>query len=389
VKRILFLSYYFEPDLCAGSFRNSTLFKELYSQIDANTEVVVITTMPHRYASYDAKAMEYEGLNNIVIHRINIKKHKGDIFNQIKAFAFFYVNASKIYRKQKFDLVYASSSRLFTAFLGYRASRITKAKLYLDIRDIFVDTMNEVLKKKLVRFFSLIVLNCVERMAFSNANHINLISGGFKTYFNKYPKPNYSFFSNGIDDDFSNWEDQNNSNNLVRRIMYAGNIGEGQGLEYIIPQAAKKLEGNYEFIIIGDGGTRHKLQQAIHEERIKNVVIMNPVNRKELKEIYKTADFLFIHLNDYKAFEKVLPSKVFELAAINKPIIAGVSGYAYSFFENNIDNVILFKPKDVNSLITQLENYNYKKEFRYAFIEKYNRKKINSDMVKSILSYVY
>ena len=27
--KILFLTYYFEPDLCAGSFRNTSLFKEL------------------------------------------------------------------------------------------------------------------------------------------------------------------------------------------------------------------------------------------------------------------------------------------------------------------------------------------------------------------------
>ena len=48
--RILFLSYYFRPDLSAGSFRSSALVQELVSQ--PNSEVDVFTTKPNRYASF-------------------------------------------------------------------------------------------------------------------------------------------------------------------------------------------------------------------------------------------------------------------------------------------------------------------------------------------------
>ena len=50
--KILFLTYYFEPDLCAGSFRNTSLFKELLNQLTDNDFVHVITTQPHRYKSF-------------------------------------------------------------------------------------------------------------------------------------------------------------------------------------------------------------------------------------------------------------------------------------------------------------------------------------------------
>ena len=44
----------------------------------------------------------------------------------------------------------------------------------------------------------------------------------------------------------------------------------------------------------------------------------------ELLNYYNQANILFLHLNSIKAFEKVLPSKIFEYAASNKPILAGV-----------------------------------------------------------------
>jgi glycosyltransferase involved in cell wall biosynthesis len=171
-------------------------------------------------------------------------------------------------------------------------------------------------------------------------------------------------------------------------IVYAGNIGEGQGLEKIIPLSAKRLGEKYNFLIIGDGGSKQKLKNEILKQEVTNVELRNPVNREELKQIYGNADFLFLHLNDYKAFEKVLPSKIFELAAYDKPIIAGVSGYAFQFIKENIPNVILFNPCDVNSFVGQIQNYRYKTMIRSDFIEHYKRSRINKEMAQSILKFV-
>ena len=79
-------------------------------------------------------------------------------------------------------------------------------------------------------------------------------------------------------------------------------------------------------MIIGDGGAKNILKSEINRLELKNVIIQNPINRKELQEVYKNADFLFLHLNDYPAFKKVLPSKIFELATFNKPILVLLVG---------------------------------------------------------------
>ena len=74
--KILFLTFYFEPDLCAGSFRNSPLAIELSKRLGADDELHVVTTMPNRYKSFKEDAQEYEERGNMKIQRITIPNHK-------------------------------------------------------------------------------------------------------------------------------------------------------------------------------------------------------------------------------------------------------------------------------------------------------------------------
>ena len=391
MKRIVYLTFYFRPDLCAGSFRNSPLALELAKKAK-EVLIDVYTTLPNRYSTFDADAPEFEEFNNLRIHRISMPPHKSGMLDQVFSFLKYYKEVSRLNKGKKADLVFASSSRLFTAFLGYRIARKTKIPLYLDIRDIFVDTMNDVLKSKILKTVLLPVLKFIESITFNYAKHINLISGGFKEYFQKYKKSTFSFYSNGIDDEFlieNNIALNNNSGSAKKVIVYAGNIGEGQGLHKIVPQTAKLLGDRFEFLIIGDGGTKILLQKEIEKVGINNVILKNPINRKELQNVYSSADYLFLHLNDYPAFRKVLPSKIFELATFKKPILAGVSGFSAQFIIDEINNSFVFNPCDSKALANHLlnpdENLNID---RSDFIQKFKRSIINEKMATSILNYI-
>ena len=200
--KILYLTFYFEPDLCAGSFRNTPLAKELARELGASGEVHVVTTSPNRYSSFKQEAPQFEKQGNLFIHRIKIPSHSSGIIDQTRSFTTFFRTAIKIARGQHYDLVFASSSRLFTSFLGKIISRSQKSPLYLDVRDIFVDTIAEVVKNKIFRAAGLPFIRRIERYTFSEATHINLISKGFEPYFARYKKARYSSFSNGIDPEF-------------------------------------------------------------------------------------------------------------------------------------------------------------------------------------------
>lgn len=384
---ILFLSFYFEPDLCAGSFRNTPLFKELLNNITEDDYIHVITTEPNRYSTFQVSSLAEEIGMNYKINRVAVPKHTSGMLDQAKSFSVFYRKAFKLIKGEQFDLVYASSSRLFTAFLGRRCASKFKCPLFLDIRDIFVDTMKSIFENnKLIQIPALMVLKLVENYTFSKATHINLVSEGFREYFSKYKRPKFTYYTNAIDEVFMNAGLPSKQD--VKKpyiITYAGNIGSGQGLEKVIPEAAQKLGDDYEFHIIGDGGTKPKLEECIKGMGVKNVKLMNPVARKELIEHYNASTFLFFHLNDLEAFKKVLPSKMFEYGAFDKPIIAGVSGYASKFVKENIPNHILFNPTDVDDLVKQLLEYKLKFEERKDFKKNFSRTNINQELATYIL----
>lgn len=394
MKRILFLSFYFKPDLCAGSFRNSPLLEELARQAARSGAMVdVFTTLPQRYSTFAQKAPELEEYGNLRIERIAVPQHKSGIKDQILTFRKFFSEVSHRARRRKYDLVYASSSRLFTAYLGYRVAKREGLPLYLDIRDIFVDTINEVVKNPILKAAILPLLKWVEMRTFTYAEHINLISEGFKPYFLKFGKSATTCFTNGIDEVFIKAAREASPRTPVtrpRRIVYAGNMGDGQGLHKIIPKAAKLLGEGYEFHLIGDGGARKLLVDMIRESGAGNVVIKDPMSRDALIKEYLEADYLFIHLNDYEAFKKVLPSKIFELGVFQKPIVAGVGGHAHEFLKRYLPETILFAPGDYADMVRQLKADQVERSIpdRQDFINSFRRDAINTRMAESILTYL-
>lgn len=389
MKRILYLSFYFEPDLSACSFRNSPLAKELAKQLEGRAIIDVITTMPNRYSSFSVESAKEEWASNLSIHRVDLPKHKKGFLGQVNSFRYYYFSVKKLIKNKSYDLVFASSSKLFTAFLGYQISQKMKIPLYLDIRDIFTDTLNDVLKNKTLKKILLPLMRIIEKRIFCNAKHINLISGGFAAYFKQFKQINYSFYTNGIDDEFIHSEEYADSlPNSPIIITYAGNIGEGQGLHKIIPETAKLLGDKYYFRIIGDGGAKILLKDAIQQLQLTNVSLENPIKRTALIEVYKKSHFLFIHLNDYVAFEKVLPSKVFEIGAFPRPMIAGVNGYSRSFIQQHLTDCILVNPTDSKNLADKIQKYSFEIPQRNLFIQQFSRKRINTEMATSIASYL-
>jgi len=385
------LSFYYRPDLCAGSFRNTALVEALEKQLGPDDTIDVVTTMPNRYHTFKEEAQESEKVGNVQITRIPLPEHKSGFMDQIWSFRA-YQSATWKYLKSvdtsKYDIVVASSSRLFTAFLGARVANKIRKPLYLDIRDIFTETIDNVIDNKLVRYSLLPLIYKIEHYTIKSATHLNIVSGGFEKYFREYYKGPITEFTNGIDEVFlkNDFDSQNQNEKPI--ITYAGNIGEGQGLEKIVPETAEKLSDRFIFQIIGDGGTKNKLKEEIQKRDLQNVKLVDPVNREELLKYYRDSDYMFLHLNDYEAFEKVLPSKIFEYAATKKPMIAGVGGFSAQFIKNNIEDAILFTPCNADELVRKLDGYKINSNDRAEFIEKYRRDSIMDEMARSIISYV-
>lgn len=380
--RILLLSFYFEPDLSAGSFRMAGLVEALQRQIGPEVRIDVMTTQPNRYASYSQAALPEEVRGAVTVKRFALPAHRSGFLDQSRAFAAYAYQVIKATRGSQYDLVFATSSRLFTATLGaFVASRV-RAPLYLDIRDIFVDTLQDVLSPLASRLL-LPVFRLVEKLTVRRASHVNLVSAGFLEYFrDRYPTACFSVIPNGIDDLFMGVDYAKEAAGPKTIVLYAGNIGEGQGLVRIIPGLARAFRESHEFWIVGDGGQRSQLESATAD--LSNVKIMSPVSRKDLLALYRCCDILFLHLNDYPAFRKVLPSKLFEYAVTGKPIVAGVAGYAALFLQQ-VRGAMVFQPCHVEEGVATIRDVKPGPVSRQPFVERYSRAQLMQELAISLL----
>ncbi|WP_052451956.1 glycosyltransferase family 4 protein [Noviherbaspirillum autotrophicum] len=372
--KILILSFYYPPDLSAGSFRTASLIERLSPKLPKDATVDIITTQPNRYHALTDAAPKEECNGNVRIRRIMLPSHKSGMRDQAKAFSVFFYRVLEMTAAQRYDLVYGTSSRLFTAVLAAVVARRVSARLYLDIRDIFVDTMKDVLPAHLARP-SLPFLSAIERFAINRADRINLVSAGFLPWYQqRYPNKVFDVHPNGIDDAFllpmPTAPTQHRERPLV---LYAGNIGEGQGLHLVLPKLAQRCADRFDFLVIGAGGRRAALEAELAKAKVSNVLLRDPVQRNDLIPLYQSADVLFLHLNAYDAFLKVLPSKLFEYAAIGKPILAGVAGYAAEFIRTEIPHAGVFAPCDANAGENALRGLSLETKQCSVFIKKYCR----------------
>jgi len=387
--QILILTNYFTPDFSAGSFRMQALMEAALRSNDQDIQIDIYTTFPNRYGNKSKDLAKIEIQKNVRIHRIRIPSHRGKIIFQAMAYIIFFIKVLAKTKGKNYDLVFATSSRLITAVLGALIARRNSAILFLDIRDLFTDTLAD-LFRGLVKLLFLPVLKIIEKWTLASADAVNIVSPGFMQHVKELAKTkNISIITNGIDKTFLiDMPQIKHSPGSELKILYAGNIGNGQGLENIIPKAAKRLENIASFKIIGAGGRKNALELALSKAKCSNVIVEAPIERKKLVLEYHEADILFLHLNDYLAFEKVLPSKIFEYASTGKPIVAGVSGCAKKLLVSEVIGSFIFKPNDVDAfvnIVTSLKSTMIKYD-RTEFKVQYSRDELMDNLFETIIN---
>jgi len=291
------------------------------------------------------------------------------------------------------DFLIGTTGRLMTGVLtGILAWRLS-IRYFIDLRDIFSETISGLFSRKSRMFGSItkVFFSFLDCRLLRNASGVNIVSEGFHDYFRNegLNTSEWTFFPNGVDKEFLNFQFERSSiSEDLKIILYAGNIGSGQGLETIVPSVAKQLGNRFRFVIVGDGGKSSQLMAQIKKEGISNVEMVLPVSRTVLINYYNKADILFLHLNNIQAFHRVLPSKIFEYAAIRKPIVAGLSGYSSKFIKNQLPYACVFEPGDTKGAylsILKASKVNVPLKVVDQFIHKYSRDSIMESMAKHLL----
>jgi hypothetical protein len=89
-----------------------------------------------------------------------------------------------------------------TAFLGARVSKVLNAPLFLDIRDIFTESIRDVYRGP-VGAMLFWAFSWVERYTLRRARRVTVVSEAFRRYYEtRYPVLELGLHTNGIDDVF-------------------------------------------------------------------------------------------------------------------------------------------------------------------------------------------
>jgi glycosyltransferase involved in cell wall biosynthesis len=97
-------------------------------------------------------------------------------------------------------------------------------------------------------------------------------------------------------------------------------------------RAARRLRArgrdDVRFLLVGDGAVREELEAQRARGGLDAVVFTGRQPKGEMPAFLAATDACLVHLTRTELFKTVLPSKIFEAAAMRKPIVLGVEGFA-------------------------------------------------------------
>ena len=110
-------------------------------------------------------------------------------------------------------------------------------------------------------------------------------------------------------------------------VVFAGNVGIGQGLEVIV-EVAKLLSmyGNIKFIIYGSGSRLDWLTEQKNKYNLNGIVLKGRHPVESMPQILSNASALLVTLSDEPIFAKTIPNKIQAYLAVGRPILACLNG---------------------------------------------------------------
>jgi glycosyltransferase involved in cell wall biosynthesis len=360
--KILFLTDNFPPEVNAPATRT---FEHCREWVKLGAEVTVITCFPNFpggkvYSGYQNKIFQKEIIDGIKVIRIwtYISANKGMIRRSFDYLSFgivsFFVGLFS-----SFDIIVATSPQFFTGVSAGMISFLRRKKFIFEVRDLWPESIVgvEVMKENFFIHF----LSWIEKLLYRKAWKIIVVSEGFiPTIVNMgIDQKKIYCISNGINK--NNFYPRKKNKSLLAELNledkfivgYMGTHGMAHKLDFIINCISELKDESIHFLFIGEGAKKEELKKQAAELKLKNITFINNVSREEVSVYLSLLDAGLIHLRVSEAFEKVIPSKIFELAAMQIPMLLGVKGEA-SRLVTKYHAGVCFEPENKNDFIAKL-----------------------------------
>ena len=364
--KILFLTDNFYPEVNAPASRT---YEHAREWVKAGHEVTVITCVPNFpkgpvFEGYKNKLWQKEAIDGIEVIRVwsYIAANKGFVRRTLD-FISFSVTSFLAGLFVKADVIVATSPQFFTALSGRTLSFWKRVPWIMEVRDLWPESIKTVgaMKDNLfIRYFEWEEMRC-----YRSAKTIVVVTDSFKRTLTArgIDEAKIKVVKNGVDKEMFKPVPKDEA--LIRElglegkkiIGYIGTHGMAHKLDFIL-DCARNMQGrnDFHFLFIGAGAEREALLAKKEREGITNVTMLDSVPKDQVVRYISILDLSLINLRKSELFKTVIPSKMFENAGMQIPIIMGVQGEAQEMLEE-YGAGLCFEPEneaDFNAKLQQL-----------------------------------
>lgn len=326
--RILFYSISYLPEVAGSGRFNGEMTKWL---AEHGHEVDVITAQPYYPEwkvrdDYRGKGWFTEKSGRLTVYRtpLYVPKRVTGTTRVLHELSFAFnslVHWGRLLFK-KYDVLIGICPPLQAGLLPYTFSRLKRTPFVFHIQDLQVDTARNLGMIK--NEFLLSLLDRIERYLLCNADRVSSISEGMKrNILSKGTAPErYRMIKNWVDVDAFRPLSQAQSlrtelgfSATDRIALYAGNLGEKQGLEMLIDVAILlRRQPDIKIVIIGEGVARERLQEAARQKSLSNLLFFSVLPYEQVPRALAMADVHLV-IQRRATSDLVMPSKLTNIMA--------------------------------------------------------------------------
>jgi len=397
--KILFITDNFPPEVNAPATRTVEHCKEWVKKGVDVTVITCVPNFPHGkiYEGYKNKLYQKENIDGIKVIRVwsYITSNSG-FFKRVLDYMSFAFMAFMIGVFKKHDIVIATSPQFFTTWAAWAIYKIRRKPWIFELRDIWpesIKTVGAMEESKILDFLEKIELglykNCHKVIAVTEAFKQNLIDRGID-------ESKIEVITNGANMElfFPREKDEG----LLKRLRlenkfvvgYLGTHGLAHSLDFIIRSISKIEDESIHFLFVGDGAMKEHIVKFANELSLNNVTFLDSISKDKMPQYLSIIDVSLAPLKRSDSFKIVIPSKIFEAAAMGKPTLLGVEGQAQDIIEH-YNAGLCFKPENekdflekVNLLKNNKKIYDKCQDGCVRLAKDYNRKKLAEKMLNII-----
>jgi len=346
-------SHYFTPEIGAPSAR---IYDLAQAWLALGQQVQVFTCFPNHpigqlYAGYRSRLYMHENLSGIDVHRhwTYITPNKGFVKKTLGHIS--YLLSTCLLNKQRLDkpdVMIGTSPTLFAAIAAATAAALSRRPFIMEVRDLWPAVFVELGVLRNRRLIA--VLEGLELFLYRQATCIVTVTESFRSHLIQrgVPAEKIHTIPNGADIAF--WQPMLPQPELRQRlrlegcfvVLYIGAHGISQNLSRILESAGQLQEySNIRFVFVGEGAEKDQLVYQAQQSGLNNVMFLDPVTKEEVRQFYALADVCLVPLRNIPLFKAFIPSKMFEIMAMARPIIGSVQGEAADILQRSGGAVVV------------------------------------------------